>query len=262
MESFIFYKSFYEAIRNIPKESQLELYNAICEYSFTNELVELEDSIAKAMFILMKPNIDSANARYRASVENGKKGGRPKKKEPQEKPSNNLDKTQEKPNNNPNETQEEPSENLNYNYDYDYNYNLDYNKENNKEKQPDETTTTIYNFLESNFARTISPLEVEKLRGWQEKFNDDILKYGIELCCNANAKNFNYLNAILNNWKSKGFTKLEECKNENLERNTKTNKPIRKEIVPDWFNKETKTKKATKEEIEEMKNLLSEYQDP
>lgn len=34
------------------------------------------------MFILIKPNIDSANARYKASVENGKKGGRPEKGNP------------------------------------------------------------------------------------------------------------------------------------------------------------------------------------
>ena len=105
-ESFVFYKSFYEAIKNIPKEDQLELYTAICEYSFTDNVPDLPDGIAKAMFILMKPNIDSANARYRASVENGKKGGRPKKNKNLEKPNNNLD-----------ETQEEPKQNLNDNVD-------------------------------------------------------------------------------------------------------------------------------------------------
>ena len=31
-ESFVFYKSFYEAIKNIPDSEQLKLYNAICEY--------------------------------------------------------------------------------------------------------------------------------------------------------------------------------------------------------------------------------------
>ena len=39
------------------------------------------------MFTLIKPNIDSANKRYISSVENGKKGGRPKT---QLKPKNNL----------------------------------------------------------------------------------------------------------------------------------------------------------------------------
>lgn len=98
-DSFVFYKSFFEAIQNIPKENQLEVYEALCTYSFTGEIPKI-DGIAKAMFILMKPNIDKANARYEASVNNGKKGGRPRKTETQEKPNQNLDKTQEKPNQN------------------------------------------------------------------------------------------------------------------------------------------------------------------
>jgi DnaD/phage-associated family protein len=128
-----------------------------------------------------------------------------------------------------------------------------------EESNDDTAATTIFNFLESNFGRTISPIEVEKLNEWLKEFNEDILKYAIELCCNANAKNFNYLNAILKSWKSKGFKKLEECKNENIKR---TNKPIREEPIPEWFEKEKETRKATKEELEEMKILLSEYQDP
>lgn len=127
------------------------------------------------------------------------------------------------------------------------------------ESSDDTAATTIFDFLESNFGRTISPIEVEKIKEWLKEFDENILKYAIELCCNANAKNFNYLNAILNSWKSKGFKKLEECKNENIKR---TNKPVYEEPIPEWFGKEKETKKATKEELEEMKILLSEYQDP
>ena len=76
-ESTVFYKSFFDAIKNIPQEEQLQVYNAIFEYSFYEKTPKLNDGIAKALFTIMKPNIDSANARYRASVENGRKGGRP-----------------------------------------------------------------------------------------------------------------------------------------------------------------------------------------
>ena len=105
-DSFVFYKSFYEAVKNIPETSQLEVYKSIFEYCFNDVIPDTNDGIAKAMFILMKPNIDNANARYQASVENGKKGGRPKKQKPienLEKPKNNLDETQEKPNENLND---------------------------------------------------------------------------------------------------------------------------------------------------------------
>lgn len=104
-ESFVFYASFYEAIKELPEETQLELYTAICKYSLYGELPELSP-ISRALFTVIKPNIDTATARYIASVENGKKGGRPKT---QHKPSENL----EKPSNNLDQTQHKPSENLN-----------------------------------------------------------------------------------------------------------------------------------------------------
>lgn len=74
-ESFIFYKSFYEATRDLPKDIQLEVYTAIIEYALYGRLPEDLKPIAKGMFTLMKPNIDVNNARY----ENGKRGGRPRK---------------------------------------------------------------------------------------------------------------------------------------------------------------------------------------
>lgn len=123
-ESCVFYKSFYDAIKNVPKESQLELYNAVFEYSFNDTIPDFTDGIAKAMFILMKPNIDSANARYRASVENGKKGGRPNKK------------TQQKPNENPDDTKTKPKQNLNDNVDVDVNVNDDVNDNANEYSKP------------------------------------------------------------------------------------------------------------------------------
>ena len=43
-KGFIFYESFWEAIKELPEKNQLELYQAITEYSFTgkinNEFIE------------------------------------------------------------------------------------------------------------------------------------------------------------------------------------------------------------------------------
>lgn len=112
-DSFVFYKSFYEAIAELPSENQLELYDAICRYSLFGEVPEMS-GISKAMFTLMKPNIDATAKKYRSSVENGKKGGRPKK-EPNENPAE----TQQKPNENPAETQSKADRNLNEDVDED-----------------------------------------------------------------------------------------------------------------------------------------------
>lgn len=87
-ESFIFYDSFLQAIEELEPDIQLEVYQAIARYSLKDELPELS-GIAKAIFSLIKPQIDANNKRY----ENGKKGagfgvlgGRPKKQKPQENP--------------------------------------------------------------------------------------------------------------------------------------------------------------------------------
>lgn len=121
-ESFVFYRSFYESINKLDDEIKLEIFNAICEYSLNEKELELS-VVADAIFTLIKPNIDSANKRYIASVENGKKGGRPKKNDNLEKPKKNL----KKPSNN----LEKPKQNLNVNDNVDVNVN--YN-DNNKRK--------------------------------------------------------------------------------------------------------------------------------
>jgi hypothetical protein len=99
-DSIVFYKSFYECLKEFPNELQVEVYKAIFEKYFYDNEIELTGQ-AKGIFSLIKPNIDSANKRYFANLENGKKGGRPKSKQ--------------KPNDNPNETQLKPNNNLNDN---------------------------------------------------------------------------------------------------------------------------------------------------
>lgn len=72
-ENFIFYNSFYEAIREFDDEKRLELYDAIMEFAFDNiekEFVGMQN----AVFSLIKPLISASIKNYR----NGAKGGRPK----------------------------------------------------------------------------------------------------------------------------------------------------------------------------------------
>ena len=76
-----------------------------------------------------------------------------------------------------------------------------------------ESELNLYLYLEENFGRTISPTEYERLESWNDTFTKDIIKYAIDLSCLKNAKNINYVNAILNDWNSKGFKLLAECQN-------------------------------------------------
>lgn len=73
-ESFIFYRSFYEAIKETDTETQVSLFDAICKKALYDEETELKGT-AKILYTLIKPQLDANNKRY----SDGTKGGRPKK---------------------------------------------------------------------------------------------------------------------------------------------------------------------------------------
>lgn len=107
-ESFIFYRSFYDAIKDLPRDVQGEIYTAIMEYSLYGKETENLKPIARSVFTLMKPQIDVNNKRF----ENGKKGGRPKSGN---QPDGNQEETKVEPSNNQKETKVEPNVNDNDN---------------------------------------------------------------------------------------------------------------------------------------------------
>lgn len=73
-ESFVFYRSFYEAIKGLPVEQHDRILSSIIEYAIYGKEMELS-GIEKMAFTLVKPSLDSSRRNY----ENGSKGGRPSK---------------------------------------------------------------------------------------------------------------------------------------------------------------------------------------
>lgn len=62
-DSVLFYRSFYDALKNIPPEERLRVYDSIMEYGMYDREPEL-DGVALAIFLLAKPQIDANNKRY------------------------------------------------------------------------------------------------------------------------------------------------------------------------------------------------------
>jgi len=62
-DSFIFYRSFYEAIESLDDNSQLQIYKAIANYSLNFTEPKL-DGICKTIFTLVKPQLDANNKRF------------------------------------------------------------------------------------------------------------------------------------------------------------------------------------------------------
>ena len=70
-DSFIFYRSFYEAIKEISEQEQLNVYRAITEYALNQKEIEIT-GVSKAIFTLIKPQLDANFQIYL----NGKKAKR------------------------------------------------------------------------------------------------------------------------------------------------------------------------------------------
>lgn len=119
-DSFVFYRSFYEAIKDLPRDVQGEIYTAIMEYSLYGKETDNLKPITRSVFTLMKPQIDVNNKRF----ENGKRGGRPKS---EYKPTENQSETKDKPKNNQSETNSKPN----------VNDNVNVNENENKDNTPD-----------------------------------------------------------------------------------------------------------------------------
>lgn len=99
-DSFIFYRSFFESLVGMDKNSQADCLMALADYALNGNEPNLTPEV-RMFFTLVKPQVDANKKRF----ENGCKGGRPK----------NQKKTKTKPNNNQKETKQEPNNNVNDN---------------------------------------------------------------------------------------------------------------------------------------------------
>lgn len=74
-ESFVFYRSWFEAGKKLKENDRLAYYDRILRYALNGDDTPSESNMAELLFGLCKDNIDANNRKYEA----GKKGGRPTK---------------------------------------------------------------------------------------------------------------------------------------------------------------------------------------
>jgi hypothetical protein len=112
-ESFIFYRSFFEAVVDLPRDVRGEVLTAIIEYGLNGETNSQLKPIAKGMLTLIKPQIDANQVRYENGCKGGdfgKLGGAPKGNQNARK--NKEETNPKQPQNNPKTT---PNDNVNDN---------------------------------------------------------------------------------------------------------------------------------------------------
>lgn len=97
-DSFVFYRSFAEAVKELDAETYKSAMEAILDYALDG-IEPQTTGIAKAMYLMAKPQIDANNKRFL----NGARGGR--------KPNANRSVTETEPNRNQTETEVKPNRN-------------------------------------------------------------------------------------------------------------------------------------------------------
>lgn len=189
-DSFIFYRSYYEAMSGLKDKDRLQLYDAISELSLNGTEPKLT-GICKNIFAVVKPQILANSERY----ENGKKGGRPKKETIGFEKTKTIGFQTKKPNVNVND-------NVNDNV-----------------KAIDSCVDglqDIINFYENNIG-LLSPYGLETLQDYVKDMPTDLIILAMKKAVEADKRTIQYIKGILNNWHKKGIkTVLDAQKEEEL----------------------------------------------
>lgn len=188
-DSFVFYRSFYEAINNLDFEEQGKAYNAIMSYAFDGDETTAE-GIAHVIFVMAKPQID-ANAERRI---NGRRGGRPKK----EKPMVIENEENKKPMVLKNDEIEKPNDNVNVNVNVNDNVN-----DNNNDIQEESAINII---LASGDLYNVPVADIESFKKAYPNISVESELMKAASWCRSNPKNRKTtkgINRFLNGWLSR-----------------------------------------------------------
>lgn len=214
-DSFIFYRSFYEASKDLKDKDRAKLYDAICEKSLNDKDIQLT-GISNSMFTLIKPQIEANNKKY----ENGKKGGRPKNKNQNEtlgfenqKPKQNQNETTGFENDTKKENQNETEAKANVNAE------CIMNNENEECKMLNAECQKIVRAYEGNIG-TIAPASAELLFSYLEDLPVEMIVQAIIIATLSNKKNTRYIQGILNDWIRKGYKTLADIQQEKKDVNS------------------------------------------
>ena len=207
-DSFIFYRSFYEAIKEVPAEAQLQIYKAISIYALEQEEIELS-GIAKAIFSLVKPQLDANYKKY----ENGKQT-----------------KSKSKAKNKQNESKTGTNVNDNENVNVNVNVN-----DNAVGESCVDGLQDVIDFYSNNIG-LMTPYGLKILESYlDEGIPAELIIYAMQKAVESNKRTFQYVKGILNSWSKKDIKTLIQAKEEEQEfKREKQSKTEKRELVGDW----------------------------
>ncbi len=210
-DSFIFYRSFYDAIKDLKEKERVKIYDAICEKSLNDKEINLT-GLSNSMFTLIKPQLEANIKKY----ENGKKGGRPKKNQ-----NETLGFENQKPKQNQNETTgfENDTKNKNLNKtETKANENVECRMNNENEEcrmQNEEKLQQL--FIEC--LNSYNTFAIEECISFLDNLPCEVIEEAIKKTGRIKQPNWKYCKAILDDWVKKNINTIEKVNAENQKEN-------------------------------------------
>jgi len=86
-------------------------------------------------------------------------------------------------------------------------------------KQDDINNSTIYEYIEKEFARTLSSIEYEIIRAWLENnISEELIKEAVKEAIFNGVSNLKYIDKILYEWEKNGIKTVEDVENNRKKR--------------------------------------------
>ena len=95
---------------------------------------------------------------------------------------------------------------------------------------------SIFSIFENELGKLLSPMQVEKIKEWIKTYkNEELIIMALQETVMNGVNNFNYIDAILNEWNKKGYRNKEDIiKSKNIYKEKKKSKI--EYIDMDWLN--------------------------
>lgn len=213
-ESFILYNSFYEPIKALKNEQLGKLLRAIFNYTINGEITQ--DSEIMVAFMFIKNQIDRDAEKWEDERNKRKEAGRLggiKRALNQQQKLSSKSKQCLGVLKDAKQSQTNQADNVDVNVDVYVNDNVNVN-DNVINNITTTTNNNIYDFIEENFGRTLSPIEYEQISKWKD---NELTRYAIKQAVLNGAYRIKYIESILNDYEKNGIKTIQEAQEKEKE---------------------------------------------
>lgn len=132
---------------------------------------------------------------------------------------------------------------------------LENDKDNNIIYNNINNNNNIYDFLQKELGRTLSPTEIEKVKEWED---NELTRYAVKVAILNGAYTINYIDTIIYNWQKLGIKSVSQAQEETKRhRDKKISKKA--DCKPEWFDVDVKKEEVETNENNEMEKLLKDF---